>query len=155
VCGRSLDEFGIAPVHGYSSDLLPHAEVFVALAAKLAFSASPIKPRHTDSLSDRDALHGRPHLDHLADNFVSENQWLLHQTRQLLPVSVGNMEIRVANAANLNLDQDFLLRRLGKRHVRHHKRSLEVMEHRCFHWFPRENYTRKRSVDSISLIRSA
>src|SRR5258708_4727529 len=49
-CGR-LYEFRVAAVVGDSGDLLPGAEVFVALQAEFALPACPMNPRHANVVS--------------------------------------------------------------------------------------------------------
>src|SRR5580700_3160066 len=110
---RSFDEFRITAVDRHSRNLLPLAEIFVPFPARVALTARPVNPRHSHSIADfqfanRGALfHDSPR------NFMSENQRSLDDFRELRPVAIGNMQIGMANAASLDLYEDFILGRRG------------------------------------------
>jgi uncharacterized protein (DUF779 family) len=85
-----------------------HAQILVAFAAKLALPACPVHPRHPDAVSRLYALDGRAALHYPAHDFMPQDQRLLYDARQLLPVAVGHVQIGMAHTANLYLDQDII-----------------------------------------------
>src|SRR5277367_676606 len=48
----NLDVFRESSIHGYAGNLLFDAEVFVAVAAELAFAAGPVQPGYSHSVAD-------------------------------------------------------------------------------------------------------
>jgi hypothetical protein len=140
VSSGCFDKFGIPTVDGYTGNLLLNAKVLVAFTAKLTLSTGPMDPWHTDAVADIQTLNSRAHVNNGADHFVPEDKRLLDDPRQLRPVAVRDVQIGVAHAANLNLDQNFTCAGLGKSHILNREWSLEVAEHGSFHLLPLENH---------------
>src|SRR6202140_1892778 len=93
---RRLHKFGVATVNGDTCDLLPAAQVFVSFAAKFALTATPVNPGHADAIADLQILHCRAFLHYVTGNFVAENQRSLHDSRQLCPISSGQVQVGMA-----------------------------------------------------------
>ena len=74
VACRSFDVFRESSIHGYASNLLLDAEIFVAVAAELAFAAAPMQPGYADSIADFEIFHGGAFFDDAAGDFVAEYQ---------------------------------------------------------------------------------
>ena len=123
VAGGSLGIFGISAIHHDARDALTHAQILVAFTAKLALPACPLYPRHADPVSDLDtfshALHRGAPLHHAAYNLVPQNQGLLYDAGQLLPVAVSHVQIGMTDTANLHLDQDFVYANFRARYFLH------------------------------------
>src|ERR1700675_1883645 len=133
VSRRRLDKFGVATVNGDTCDLLPAAQVFVSFTAKFALTAAPVNPGHADAIADLQLLHCRAFLHYVTGNFVAENQRSLHDSRQLCPISSGQVQVGMAGTTGFNLDQNFIC--FGKRafHFLDRERLLEIVQDSGFH----------------------
>ncbi|PYX73565.1 MAG: hypothetical protein DMG78_08635 [Acidobacteria bacterium] len=125
---RCFHEFGIATIDGDASDLLSPAEVFISFAAELAFAAGPVNPRYSDPLADLKILYRRALFDHDPGDLVAGNQWCFNNFRELRPVSIGDVDIRMANTAGFHTDQDFASSGLRLADFFYHERLLEFMQ---------------------------
>ncbi|HYY69175.1 MAG TPA: hypothetical protein VE734_05540 [Terriglobales bacterium] len=64
-------------------------------------------PRHTDSVADLQLTRRASLLDHAAHHFVTRNERPLHDAGQLFPIAAAHVQIGMAHAAGLDLNQDF------------------------------------------------
>ena len=103
----------VAAVGACAEETLGAAQVLVALRADLAFAAA--HPGIDDALvADGGALGLWPHRDHLADDFVAEREGKLHAAindhdlvaTAKIEITVPDVQIRMADAAGVDADQD-------------------------------------------------
>jgi hypothetical protein len=66
-------------------------------------------PGHADAVADLHAVHSRAGLNNSTDHFVPEDQRLLDNPSELRPVTVRDVQVGMAYAANFNFDQNFAL----------------------------------------------
>src|ERR1700733_9483729 len=78
----------------------------------LAMTAGRVEPRHANPIAFLDALDAGADRDHAADGLVARDK---RQFRLQRPVAGRSVNVGVANAASLGLDQD--LARAGRRNV--------------------------------------
>jgi hypothetical protein len=104
---RRFHEFGIATIDGDAGNFLPTAEVFISFPAELAFAAGPVNPGYADPIADLQILHRRALFGHDPGDFVAEDQWCFDDFCELCPVSIGNVQIGMADTTGFNPYQDF------------------------------------------------
>ena len=131
--GGGADQFGKSSIYANASDLLPRAKIFVAFFARLAFPACPVDPGQADAISSFDSGGASADINDPAYDLVAENQRLLDDGSELRPVAVGDVQVRVANAARFYPDQDLSVARFWVWRPLNGKRLLEFVEYRCLH----------------------
>jgi hypothetical protein len=111
---------GVAPIGVEAGEAGLTAEVFHPPLAELADAAGPVEPGHSHPLTNgepADPLSDRVHNPHdlMAGNDGKFGQW---------EVPLYGMQVRVADAAGLDAQADFLCARLREREVRHLQRRF-------------------------------
>lgn len=101
-------ELGISPIDADAGDFLTGAQIFVSRAAEFTFAAAPVDPRNPNMIADLKIAHGIAHLNDATRHFMAEYEGLLDDWRQLGPVAICHVNIGVADAACLDLNQYFL-----------------------------------------------
>lgn len=129
----SLYEFSVSAIHGYTGDLLFDAEVLISLAAELAFPARPMHPGNANSVSELQMIDGRAFFYNPTGDFVSEDQWFFGDGNELWPITVGHVQIRMADAASLHLDQHLICVWLGPRDFFDGQGFFEFVQDGCLH----------------------
>jgi hypothetical protein len=124
--------FGKAAIDGISRIDLRLAERFPTRPAVLASAAGRMQPRNADPVALFDATHAWPKGSHVTDTFVARNQGRLwfHW-----PVSLGGMQIGVADTGRLDAHEDFASPWFGNWHLLEHKRFLETLNDSRLHHF--------------------
>src|SRR5438270_586274 len=135
MAGRGLDVFGIAAIHGASSDLLLDAKVFMAFAAELTFAAGPMDPRHANAVARLEIAHSVADFRDAAGNFMARNQRYLGDPAELLPVAFDDVQIGMADAAGFDFDQYIVLARRWALNLFYRQRLLEFVQDCGFHSF--------------------
>src|SRR5215469_5856499 len=107
VRGRCLQEFRISAIDGYAGNFLSGTKILVVREAEFTLSAAPVKPRHTDTISDLEISYPAAGLDYAAGNFVPQNQGSLNDGRELRPIPVGHVHVRMAGTTGFHLNQNF------------------------------------------------
>jgi hypothetical protein len=92
-----------------------------------------MNPRHANVVADLQILNRSIFFDNPADNLMPEDERLLHDAPQLLPISIGHVQIRMADAAGFHFDENFAGAGLGPRDILDHERFLEFVEDRSLH----------------------
>ena len=77
-------------------------------------AASRIQPRHTDPVTLLDRRHPGADRRHQPDPLMPGRK---RRYRLYRPVATGGMQVRVADATGLGLDQDFTRTRCGDREI--------------------------------------
>ena len=124
--------FGKGAIDGISRIDLRLAERFPTRPAVLASAAGRMQPRNADPVALFDATHAWPKGSHVTDTFVTRNKGRLwfHW-----PVSLGGMQIGVADASRLDANEDFASPRFGNWHLLEHKRFPEALNDSRLHHF--------------------
>jgi hypothetical protein len=78
-------------------------------------------------------MHPTSLLHYVTGDFMAENQWPLHNSGELRPISVRDVKVRMAGTAGFYADQDFV--RSGDRAVDllHRERFLELAQDSGLH----------------------
>jgi hypothetical protein len=97
-------ELGVAPIELAAGEPSQVTEVFPAIAAVTTGATRKARPRHTDTVSQRETLDLWAFLDHRPNDFVPRHQ------RQLGfgQIPIDNMQIGPADAAGVDANQDLL-----------------------------------------------
>ena len=104
---RRLNKFRVPAIDSDASDLLFWAEVLIPLQAEFTLAAGPVDPRNAYPVTNSQLVDGCAFLDDATDNLVAENQRLLHDPRELLPIAIGDMQIGVAHPAGFHGNEYF------------------------------------------------
>src|SRR5471032_2070403 len=94
--------FSETAVHGISGVLLRFAECFPSAQTMIAVSARGVQPWNTNAIAFLNVTHPGPDFSHVADTLVSRDEGRIRLDR---PVSVGSVQVRMANAAGFDLDK--------------------------------------------------
>ncbi len=129
----SLHEFRVSAVHGDASDLLFNAEILVAFVAELAFAASPMYPRNAYAVADLQTIDRGAFFYDAAGDFVPEDQGSLGDRNELRPIPIRHVQVRVADAARFQLDQNIVRARLRLLDLFYGQRRFEVAQDGGFH----------------------
>jgi hypothetical protein len=119
---------GIAAVHHHPGDDRLAAQVFHALAAGLADAAGAVVPGHADAVAQREVRDVGAALHHAAHHLVAGNQVRLGRTLERGLVALGHVQVRVADAADLDLDQHVVRAGHRARHLFHAEGGAEFMK---------------------------
>ena|SRR5437588_7233786 len=122
----SFYKFGEATIHHHSRDFLARAEIFVSFMAEFAFAARPVNPWNAYSVTDLELSNIGAFFNDAARDFMSRDQWHFRDRKELRPVSIDYMQIRMAEAASLNLNEHL---------VRFQQRTRDILEHQSFFEF--------------------
>jgi hypothetical protein len=131
--GRSANKFGESAIHTDPGNTLAGAQVLVALSARFTFATGPVDPGHSNSVAgphpgDRSAL-----VDDATYDFVSENEGLFDDWGELRPVTVGDVEIGVANSTSFHSHQNLSGGRLRVSCPLNDECLLEFVEYSSLH----------------------
>ncbi len=124
----SFEIFRVPAIHRHARNFLLAAKILIPFLAELAFAARPVNPRNSDTVSDFQISDVRALLGYTSRDFVPQDQGALHDFRKLRPVAVRNMHIGVADAAGLDLNQNFVRIQLGTLDVFKCERLFEIVE---------------------------
>src|ERR1700739_3639105 len=97
----SLYEFCVSAIHGYTCDLLFNTEVLIPLATELTFLAGPVHPGNADAASELQMIAGGALFYNAPSDFVPENQWFFGDGNDRGPITIGHVQVRMADAARL------------------------------------------------------
>jgi hypothetical protein len=117
VAGAGGHEVGIAAVHHDPGNHCLAAQVLAAFAARLAFTAGGVVPGHADAVSDREVRDLRAFFHHAAHHLVPGDQVGLGDGLQHRLVTLGDVQVGVADPAGLDLDQHLIRLRSRPGHV--------------------------------------
>src|SRR6516225_2006180 len=106
--GRRLYEFCISAIDSYAGNFLTWTKILAAGLAEFTLPAAPVNPRHTDPILQLKVLYPTADLDHSASDFVPENQRPFNDSGELRPIAVSHMHVRMAGAARIHLNQNFV-----------------------------------------------
>src|SRR5438876_10756611 len=130
-----LEVFGVPSVDSRPRDGRRNAEVFPVLETKLALPAGRVDPTNPDPVADGVLDRLGALLNDSADNLVAEDQREFHGFRQLRPVSLRQMQVRMTHTAGFHADQHLIRAWNGHGHLLYLERPLEFPEDRRFHLF--------------------
>ena len=133
MAGRSLRKFRITSVDHDTRDALAHTQILIAFLAKLTLPAGPLQPGHAYPIANLDTLHLGSAFYHTADDFVSQNQWLLYDAGELRPIAIGQVEIGMTCARTTDFKQNLSRAGLGNRNFPKFGRLLRSRELERFH----------------------
>lgn len=97
--------------------------------AKLAFSASPTQPRHPNSLADPETLRVSPAFSDEAHNFMSRDE----RQFRIWQFAVQDVQVRPADTAGRDTNQDLIGRRFWQRHFYRAKRPPGFLKNHRSH----------------------
>ena len=94
-----------------------------------------MSPGDADAIADIKVLHRIAFFDNGADHFVTGDKRQLDFSKVFRPVALGDVQIRMAHAASLDLNQYFI--RAGNWYLCFFDLKLRfvLVEDGCFHWF--------------------
>src|SRR5215813_2475323 len=141
---RCLHKFGISAIDGHPGNFLTWTKVLAAGLAEFTLPATPMNPRHTDEISHLEISHSTAHLDDSACDFVPENQRPFNNGGELPPIAVCHVHVRMAGAACIHLNQNFVAGGSRALHVLERQRLSEFSQDGGFHASTSENEGRKR-----------
>jgi len=133
-----LHKLGEAAIHSYSSNLLSGAEILVSFPAEFALATGPVDPRQADTVADLEPLNSTAFLNHTASDFMPEDERHFRNRCELWPVSIRDMQIGMANAAGIHLNEEVACIGLRSGNILKRKRFLELAQDRGFHAFGSE-----------------
>jgi hypothetical protein len=133
VAGPGSDELGKSAIDGPAGYDLGRAQVLVPLFANLTYAAAPIYPGNAYTITDFHLRHFIAAFYDTAGDLMSENERPFHDCRQLRPIAVGDVEVRMAYAGRLDFDQYLVRTDLGSRNIFYAERLLEFSEDSGFH----------------------
>src|ERR1700722_12075888 len=105
-------ELRVSTVDGDACNFLFTAEILVALSAKFALPARPVHPGNTHTGAEVQIIYRDTFVHNATRNFVPEYEWHLGDGDDLRPIAIGDVQIRMADAAPLHFDQHFVRVRL-------------------------------------------
>ena len=74
-------------------------------------------------------------LDHAPRDFVAQYHRFLHDARQLRPIAIGHVQVRMTNSASLHFDQHIIVLEFRPLDFFHRQRLLEFVEDSSLHSF--------------------
>src|SRR5450432_4032926 len=77
-----------------------------AFAAELAFAAGPENPGNANAVADFEIAHSGADFRDSPGDLMSQDQRLFCDAGKLFPVTLGDMQVRVADAAGFHLNKD-------------------------------------------------
>jgi hypothetical protein len=105
-----------------------YAEIFMALLAEGALAAGPVNPGDASPVADLQITNRGAFLNDPTGNLVTEDQRSLCDRGELRPIPIGKVQVRVADAARLDLDQNLVRAELGPRNFFEHERLFEFVQ---------------------------
>src|SRR5260370_38491359 len=105
---RTLSQFIVSAIPGYAGDLLFNTEVLIPLATELPLPAGPVHPVNANAVSELQMIDGCALFYNATADFVPENQWFFGDGNDLGPITIGHVQVRMADAASLDLDQHLM-----------------------------------------------
>jgi hypothetical protein len=87
-----------------------------------------MNPGHADAIADLQIVHCRAFLHYVTGNFVAENQRSLHDSRQLCPISISQVQVGMAGTTGFHLDQNFTGFGMRAFHFLDRERLLEIVQ---------------------------
>src|SRR6516164_3731046 len=133
VARRGFQKLCEAPVHGHSRNLLPRTKVFIAFLAEGALTTGPVNPGYAGAVTNLQIANGGASPDNAAGDLVAEDQGFLDNGSELRPISIGQMQIGVADAAGLDLDENLVGFQFRPRNLLEHQRTFEFLQNRGLH----------------------
>src|SRR5215469_4813679 len=128
MAGGSLHVLCEAAVHHHSGNLLLGTEIFIAFPAKFAVATGPVNPGDADPVSHPELSDIAAFFDYVAGDFMPEDYRLLGDGRELRPVAVGNMQIRMADSAGFHPNENLVRFWYRARNVLKGEGHLELMQ---------------------------
>lgn len=139
IVGKSANEFRIgkpvfrkAAIDGITRVLLTWAKSFPAGTARNAASAGGVKPRRAGAVAFLDAGHASADLGDVADAFMAGDEWWIGFDR---PIARCGVQVRVANAGRLVIDENFTRAGIRYRHFLDGQRFAKCADNRGLHCF--------------------
>src|SRR5689334_1242111 len=84
---------------------------------------------------------------------MPQNERRFGDGRKLLPVTIGNGQIRVADATGFHLDQHIIVARLGTFNLRQRQGLLHFLQDRGFHYFLLDERTLDCFLAGVLILR--
>src|SRR5215469_3248 len=133
VARRGFQKLCEATVHGHSGNLLPQTKVFIAFLAECALTASPVNPGYAGAVTNLQIANGGASPDNAAGDLVAEDEGFLDNGSKLRPISIGQMQIGVTDAAGFDLDENLVGFQFRPRNLLEHQRFPELLQNRGLH----------------------
>src|ERR1700733_3167354 len=101
-------ELRVSTVDGDACNCLFTAKILATLSAKFALPARPVHPGNTHPVAEIQVIYRDALFYNATRNFVPKYEWHLGDGYDLRPITIGDVQIRMANAARLHFDQHFV-----------------------------------------------
>src|SRR5436853_1544718 len=106
--GASFDVLSKTALFRTSGDFLRRAEILAAFPAHFTITATVVNPCDADAISNSWIGHVFAFGDYSSDGFVSQRKRKLDDFYQLGPIAFRDVEIRMTNAASLDLNKNIV-----------------------------------------------
>jgi hypothetical protein len=134
-------EFRVAAIYGDSSYRAILTNVFAAFPARGALAATPKDPRNSDPLIHKFFGYNGSGFHNAANDFVSGYQRAIDEFGERRPVPSDEVQVRMADSAGLDLQENFAFLRNWARDILKRKSMTKFMEHCCSHQVPFISYS--------------
>jgi hypothetical protein len=125
---RRFQKLGEATIHSHSGNFLFYAEIFMALLAEGALAAGPVNPGDASPVANLQITNRGAFLNDPTGNLVTEDQRSLCDRGELRPIPIGKVQVRVADAASLDLDENLVRVEFRPRNLFEHERLFEFVQ---------------------------
>ena len=131
--GFRAHELRIAAVDHHAGDHSFAAQVLEPFAALLALPARTVQPRDADTVADLQMRDVGTALHDSADHFVPRDERQPCAGLEAGQVAVRDVQVGMAHAAGVDLQQHFIGQGLGSLHLFDAQRLTEVVQASSFH----------------------